>query len=223
MLRHYIVNILPNDLKAQLVAASRELAVQYVDALNDARDEIVAAIEGAADILKDIAPEDAQEAGGDVAFLSTALPYLGAIKALEFAAVISVDHNDLPHLKAWGGVSETKQRIERFKKPLSQDALAILMVKSKLLTGFDAKVEHLRYGNDDRDADLAELSARIVQHLREESAVSGFWDNPVSQEEARRWIFQHLDNRSIFDFGDLDAIASDCMGVARANRAAFTS
>ena len=69
----------------------------------------------------------------------------------------------------------------------------------------------------------AELCARIVQHLREESAVSGFWDNPVSQEEARRWIFQHLDNCSIFDFGDLDAIASDCMGVARANRAAFTS
>ena len=33
VLRHYIVNILPNDLKAQLVASSRELAVQYVDAV----------------------------------------------------------------------------------------------------------------------------------------------------------------------------------------------
>lgn len=511
VLRHYIVNILPNDLKAQLVAASRELAVQYVDALNDARDEIVAAIEGAADILEDIAPEDAQEAGGDVAFLSTALPYLDTIKALEFAAVISVDHNDLPHLKVWGGVSETKQRVERFKKPLSQDALAILVVKSKLLTGFDAKVEQamyldraisgaellqaiartnrtageakrfglvvdyygvgknladalaiydaedqsdltggigkpedllpelrqardavvkhftdvgislgsdlqayvdacvaklkvqkfraqflvlvkklvglfdalmprpearpftrdvkiyafvakaaanlyrdrsldvrgvahkvqamldafiqahgidpkvppieildpnfaaevarkpsarakaaemenalrhhisisfekdpakcktlsdrlegiltihhvgwdeiarqlhalideatagsghgftsdglaphteapiygilrLRYGNDDRDADFTELAAKIVQHLRGESGVSGFWDNSVGQEEARRWIFQLLDNSNIFDFADLDPISSDCMGVARANRAAF--
>src|SRR3546814_9922609 len=60
---------------------------------------------------------------------------------LEFAAVISVDHNDLPHLKAWGGATETKQRIERFKRPLSQDPLAMLVVKSKLLTGFDAKVE----------------------------------------------------------------------------------
>jgi type I restriction enzyme R subunit len=81
----------------------------------------------------------------------------------------------------------------------------------------------LRYGNDDQDADLAELSARIVQHLREESGVSGFWDNTVSQEEARRWIFQQLDNSNIFNFGDLDAISSDCMGVARANRASFTS
>lgn len=513
VLRHYIVNILPNDLKAQLVGSSRELAVQYVDALNDARDEIVAAIEGAADILRDIAPEDAQDAGGDVAFLAAALPYLDAIKGLEFAAVISVDHNDLPHLKAWGGVAETKQRIERFKKPLSQDALAILVVKSKLLTGFDAKVEQamyldraisgaellqaiartnrtageakrfgivvdyygvgknladalaiydaedrsdltggigkpdellpelrqardavvkhfadvglnlgsdlqayvdacvgklkdqkfraeflvlvkrliglfdtlmprpearpftkdvkiyafvakaaanlyrdrsldvrgvahkvqgmldafvqahgvdpkippieildpdfaaevsrkktdrakaaemenalrhhisisfekdpakfkslserlegiltshqedwneiakqlqkliddalaasskssvyhgldphtegpifgilrMRYGSGDRDTDVAELAAEIVRHLRQETAVAGFWDNSVGQEEARRWVFRQLDSSNLFQFSELDAIAADCMGVARANRAAFAS
>ncbi|RWA68017.1 type I restriction endonuclease [Mesorhizobium sp.] len=513
VLRHYIVNILPNDLKAQLVGSSRELAVQYVDALNDARDEIVAAIEGAADILKDIAPEDAQDAGGDVAFLTAALPYLDAIKGLKFAAVISVDHNDLPHLKAWGGAAETKQRIERFKKPLSQDALAILVVKSKLLTGFDAKVEQamyldraisgaellqaiartnrtageakrfgivvdyygvgknladalaiydaedqsdltggigkpdellpelrqardavvkhfanvgltlgsdlqayvdacvgklkdqkfraeflvlvkrlvglfdtlmprpearpftkdvkiyafiakaaanlyrdrsldvrgvahkvqamldafiqahgidpkippieildpdfaaqvsrkktdrakaaemenalrhhisisfekdpakfkslserlegiltghqedwneiakqlqkliddavtassdtsgyhgldphtegpifgilrMRYGSGDRDPDLAELAAEIVRHLRQETAVAGFWDNSVGQEEARRWVFRQLDSSNLFPFAELDAIAADCMGVARANRAAFVS
>lgn len=513
VLRHYIVNILPNDLKAQLVGSSRELAVQYVDALNDARDEIVAAIEGAADILKDIAPEEAQDAGGDVAFLAAALPYLDTIKGLEFAAVISVDHNDLPHLKAWGGAAETKQRIERFKKPLSQDALAILVVKSKLLTGFDAKVEQamyldraisgaellqaiartnrtageakrfgivvdyygvgknladalaiydaedqsdltggigkpdellpelrqardavvkhfadvgltlgsdlqgyvdacvgklkdqkfraeflvlvkrliglfdtlmprpearpftkdvkiyafiakaaanlyrdrsldvrgvahkvqamldafiqahgidpkippieildpdfaaevsrkktdrakaaemenalrhhisisfekdpakfkslserlegiltshqedwneiakqlqklidealaassnssvyhgldphtegpifgilrMRYGSADRDTDLAELAAEIVRHLRQETAVAGFWDNSVGQEEARRWVFRQLDSSNLFQFAELDAIAADCMGVARANRAAFAS
>lgn len=164
VLRHYIVNILPNDLKAQLVAASRELAVQYVNALNEARDEIAAAIEGAADILKDIAPEAAQEAGGDVAFLATALPYLDTIKALEFAAVISSDHNDLPDMKAWSGVAETKQRIERFKKPLSQDRLAILVVKSKLLTGFDAKVEQAMY--IDRAISGAELLQAIARTNR---------------------------------------------------------
>ncbi|MEI9409333.1 type I restriction endonuclease subunit R [Mesorhizobium salmacidum] len=513
VLRHYIVNILPNDLKAQLVGSSRELAVQYVDALNDARDEIVAAIEGAADILKDITPEDAQDAGGDVAFLASALPYLDTIKTLEFAAVISVDHNDLPYLKAWGGVAETKQRIGRFKKPLSRDALAILVVKSKLLTGFDAKVEQamyldramsgaellqaiartnrtageakrfgivvdyygvgknladalalydaedqsdltggigmpdellpelrqardavvkhfadvgiilgsdlqayvdacvgklkdqkfraqflvlvrsliglfdtlmprpearpftkdakiyafvakaaanlyrdgtldvrgvahkvqamldafiqahgidpkippieildpnfaaevsrkrtnrakaaemenalrhhisisfeqdpakfkslserlegiltshqqdwneiakqlqklidealaassastvyhgldphtegpifgilqMRYGSNDRDTDLVELASEIVRHLRQETAVAGFWDNSVGQEEARRWVFRQLDSSNLFPFSELDAIAADCMGVARANRAAFAS
>ena len=115
-------------------------------------------------ILKDIAPEDAQDAGGDVAFLAAALPYIDAIKALEFAAVISVDHNDLPHLKAWGGAAETKQRIERFKKPLSQDALAILVVKSKLLTGFDAKVEQAMYL--DRAISGAELLQAIARTNR---------------------------------------------------------
>ncbi|MBB4316256.1 type I restriction enzyme subunit R domain-containing protein [Roseospira marina] len=513
ILRHYIINILPNDLKAQLVAASRDLAVQYVEALNKARDEIVTAIEGAADILREIAPEDAQDAGGDVAFLSAALPYLETIRALEFAAVISVTHNDLPYLKAWGGEADTKQRIERFKKPLSHDPLAVLVVKSKLLTGFDAKVEQamyldraisgaellqaiartnrtagetkrfgivvdyygvgknladalaiydaedqgdltggigrpedllpelrqardaiikffadagikrgadlqayvdacvaklkdqkaraqflvlvkqlvslfdtlmprpearpfamdvkifafiakaaanlyrdgsldvrgmaqkvqsmldafieaqgidpkippigildpnfaseverkgsarakaadmenalrhhisisfekdparfkslserldsiltthhadwneiakqlqtlideavaeshkssvhhgldphtegpifgilrMRYGGDDRDTDLADLASGIVRHLRQEADISGFWDAPVSQESARRWIFQQLDNSNVFPFGELDAIATDCMEVARANRAAFSS
>jgi type I restriction enzyme R subunit len=164
MLRHYITNILPNDLKAQLVASSRELVVQYVDLLNEARDEIVAAIEGAADILRDIDPEDAQNIGGDVAFLAAALPYLDTIRALEFAAVISVDHNDLPHLKAWGGATETKQRIERFKRPPSQDPLAMLVVKSKLLTGFDAKVEQAMYL--DRAISGAELLQAIARTNR---------------------------------------------------------
>ena len=164
VLRHYITNILPNDLKAQLVASSRELAVQYVEALNETRDEIVSAIEGAADILKDIDPEAAQEAGGDVAFLASALPHLDIIKALEFAAVISIDNNDLPHLKAWGGTTETKQRIERFKRPLSRDPLAILVVKSRLLTGFDAKVEQAMYL--DRAISGAELLQAIARTNR---------------------------------------------------------
>ena len=164
VLRHYITNILPNDLKAQLVSSSRESAVQYVEALDDARDEIVTAIEGAADILKDIEPDAAQEAGGDVAFLASALPHLAMIRKLEFAAVISVDHNALPHLKIWGGATETKQRIERFKKPVSQDPLAVLVVKSKLLTGFDAKVEQAMYL--DRAISGAELLQAIARTNR---------------------------------------------------------
>ncbi len=167
VLRHYITNILPNDLKAQVVASSRELAVQYVEKLKEARDEIVNAIEGAADILRDIEPEAAQNAGGDVAFLASALPHLDAIRALEFAAVISVDHNDLPHLKAWGGVADTKLRLERFKMPLSQDPLAILVVKSKLLTGFDAKVEQAMY------LDRAISGAELLQAIARTNRTSG--------------------------------------------------
>ncbi|MDP9412727.1 MAG: type I restriction endonuclease [Pseudomonadota bacterium] len=167
VLRHYITNILPNGCKAQLVAASRQLAAQYVDALEAARDEIVQALEGAVDILVDIDPEAAQEAGGDIAFLVAAFPHLETIKGLEFAAVISVDHNDLPHLKAWGGASESRQRIERFKKPLSADKLAILVVKSKLLTGFDAKVEQAMY------LDRAIAGAELLQAIARTNRTAG--------------------------------------------------
>jgi type I restriction enzyme, R subunit len=34
-----------------------------------------------------------------------ALPHIDAIKALEFAADISVDHNDLPRLKPIGSIN----------------------------------------------------------------------------------------------------------------------
>lgn len=81
----------------------------------------------------------------------------------------------------------------------------------------------MRYGNGDQDAELAELASEIVRHLRQETAVAGFWDNQVGQEEARRWVFRQLDSSNMFPFAELDAIAADCMGVARANRAGFAA
>src|SRR5207244_12945562 len=41
ILRHYVENILPNGLKAQVVAYSRLAAVRYREALTKARDELV--------------------------------------------------------------------------------------------------------------------------------------------------------------------------------------
>ena len=83
------------------------------------------------------------------------------------------------------------------------------------------RVLRMRYGRDGRETELAELAAETVRHLRQEAAVSGFWDNSVGQEKARRWIVQQLDSYNLFSLSDLDSIAADCMGVARANRAAF--
>ena len=84
-------------------------------------------------------------------------------------------------------------------------------------------VLRIRYGKEDVDTELAELAAEIVRRLRRDAAVHGFWDNNVGQEEARRWIVQQLDAVNLFQFAELDPIAADCMGVARANRAAFSS
>ncbi len=45
MLRHYVTNILPNGLKAQVVAYSRLAVVRYLDAFVSARDELLAEAE----------------------------------------------------------------------------------------------------------------------------------------------------------------------------------
>ena len=40
MLRHYVETVLPNELKAQVVAHSRRATVRYRDAFLSARDEL---------------------------------------------------------------------------------------------------------------------------------------------------------------------------------------
>lgn len=164
ILRHYVAHIMPNGFKAQIVAASRELAVEYVSALADARDQLVAEITSNAAVLASIDPEAAIEAGGEVAFLVSALSHLDLIRKLDFAAVISAEQNDLPALTAWSGVSDTKTRVERFKRPLNVDPLAFLIVKNKLLTGFDAPVEQALY--IDRALSGAELLQAIARTNR---------------------------------------------------------
>ena len=126
------------------------------------------------------------------------------------------------HQQDWNEIAKQLQK-------LIDEALAASSA-STVYHGLDPHAEgpifgilRMRYGSDDRDTDIAELAAEIVRHLRQETAVAGFWDNSVGQEEARRWVFRQLDSSNLFPFAELDAIAADCMGVARANRAAFAS
>jgi hypothetical protein len=352
VLRHYVVNILPNDLKAQLVAASRELAVQYVDALNDARDEIVAAIEGAEELLPDLRQardavvkhfadagihrgyelqryvDDCVAKLKDQKFRAEFLvllkklvglfdtlmprpearPFAADVKIYAFIAkaaanlyrdasldVRGVAHKVQAMLDAYiraHGIEPTIPPIEildpnfaaevssrksdRAKAADMENALrhhisisferdpakfrslserlegvlvnhhedweeivrrlqwlideaSVTATDSPSHYGLDPRTEgpifgilRMRYGTDDRDAELAELASDIVRHLRQETAVVGFWDNAVGQEDARRCIVQKLDSSNLLPFPELDTIAADCMGVARANRAAFS-
>ena len=67
-----------------------------------------------------------------------------ALRRLEFAPVISGSNNDDPAWRQWTDGAAQKDRIKLFKKPLfhkdanKTDPLAFLIVKSMLLTGFDA-------------------------------------------------------------------------------------
>ncbi len=64
----------------------------------------------------------------------------------ETAVIYSAGHNDEKDLRDYHITKEQeKSLIERFKRPFSEDKLAMLIVCDKLLTGFDAPVEQVMY------------------------------------------------------------------------------
>lgn len=174
MLRHYVENILPNGFKAQVVAVSRRATVRYYDAFRTAQAELVAELEALHPNLLDLPDEAVDKLDRDKAFLIRAHRFLSTIKALEFAPVISGKHNDtVDPAGVWSTRSKIDARIARFRKPLfadgpntfnheKADPLAFLIVKSMLLTGFDAPVEQVMYlDRHIKEAELLQAVARV--------------------------------------------------------------
>lgn len=168
MMRHYVTNILPNNYKAQVVAYSRRAVVRYVDALRTARDEL----------LRDAAALPAHEKEMDDELLCQKPARLQALvqawrvreklQRIEFAAVISGGNNDDPAWKVWTDASAQEQAIKDYKKLLvhadskKASPLAFLVVKSMLLTGFDAPIEGVMYlDRPIREAELLQAIARV--------------------------------------------------------------
>ncbi|RMH17338.1 MAG: type I restriction endonuclease subunit R [Acidobacteria bacterium] len=171
MLFHYVENILPSGLKAQVVCCSRRAAVRYQQAFVAARDALVRR-------ARDLDPET--RALDDVALDGKPRALRAAVRAgrdlallerLEFAAVISPAHNDPPEWSEWSDPGRIETRIERFKRPLlpddggaepDADPLAFLIVKSMLLTGFDAPIEGVAYlDRPIKEAELLQAIARV--------------------------------------------------------------
>ncbi len=174
MLWHYIENILPNGFKAQVVAVSRRAAIRYYEAFKEARDELVAEIEAVHPHLLDLSEDALFKLDRKKALKIRAHRFLPTIKALEFAPVISSSHNDtVDPTKEWSTRAKVDARIERFKKPLfgdginsfnhkKADPLSFLIVKSMLLTGFDAPIEQVLYlDRHIKEAELLQTIARV--------------------------------------------------------------
>lgn len=168
MLRHYVAHILPNGHKAQVVAYSRRAAVRYWAALREARDKLLVE-------AMQLSPED--RAMDDEALCLRPAKLRAVVQAwrhhellarIEFAPVISGGHNDDPAWKPWTDAAAQERLIARFKKPLQHpepdkaDPLAFLVVKSMLLTGFDAPIEAVMYlDRPIREAELLQAIARV--------------------------------------------------------------
>jgi type I restriction enzyme R subunit len=162
MLRHYIEHILPGGFKAQVVASTRLAAVRYQEAFVEAQHALVQQLQSRAAILTSLDPETLESLDAETRFLALAFPHLDTIRRLEFATVISSDKNDDPSWKKWTDKSQQETHIERFKKPLDQDSLAILTVKSMLLTGFDAPLEQVLYlDRGMKEYELLQAIARV--------------------------------------------------------------
>ena len=163
MLRHYVGHALPGGYKAQVVAVSRRAAVRYQRALVAARRELVAELEKLSAGRGE--PDD---------FLRNARPHLERIRRLKFAAVISGGTNDPSSWKEWTHKGKQEGVIADFKKPFDdakdEGRAAVLIVKSMLLTGFDAPVEQVLYVDRAmRDHELLQAIARVNRTFRDKS------------------------------------------------------
>ncbi len=168
MLRHYVTNILPNGLKAQVVAYSRLAVMRYYSAFLAARDELLAEAEALSDADKAMDDEALCRLPVRHQAAVQAWRYRETLRAIEFVPVISGSNNDDPAWKEWTDSGKQETAIEAFKKPLlgkdpaKTSPVAFLIVKSMLLTGFDAPIEGVMYlDRPIKEAELLQTIARV--------------------------------------------------------------
>ncbi|NMZ77003.1 HsdR family type I site-specific deoxyribonuclease [Pseudomonas nitroreducens] len=168
ILQHYVTHILPNGYKAQVVAYSRLSAIRYFHALQAARDELLVEAEALPVADKGLDDEALCQRPPKVQARVQAWRYRETLRCLEFAPIISGTNNDPAEWKGWTDGTKHELLIKRFKKPLHHeqpakaDTLAFLIVKSMLLTGFDAPIEGVMYlDRPIREAELLQAIARV--------------------------------------------------------------
>ncbi|MGW4654409.1 type I restriction endonuclease subunit R [Streptomyces sp. NPDC004279] len=170
ILWHYVSTVLPGGFKAQLSATSRLATVRYREALLAARDDLVAQIERLPEHLVRGAEDGSLNIDGldrRKQVLIRALPHLELIRILDFVPVISGSNNDAPTWLQWTDKARQDAVIAEFKKPLGlpgeqTSPVAFLLVRTMLLTGFDAPVEQALYlDRFIQDAELLQAIARV--------------------------------------------------------------
>ncbi|MFI8218717.1 type I restriction endonuclease subunit R [Streptomyces sp. NPDC085932] len=160
MLRHYVDKVLADGFKAQLVAHDRDATLRYREALMDARDELVATVEklSEATLRRPI-----EELRLTQARLVKAHSHLNLLKRMEFVPVISKgDAEDEHRYAEWTDEAKQKAWINGFTRPFGENDIGFIIVKSMLLTGFDAPIEQVMYLDRKlAEHDLLQAVARV--------------------------------------------------------------
>ena len=176
MLRHYVRDILPEGFKAQVVATSRRATIRYQESLQASKEKLVADLEALDPALLRLSEAEIAQLDEDQQYLIGVFRHLDKIRKLEFAAVISHEHNDLPSWRTWSDPGKRDDYERCFKLPLYHEdqekcsGLAFLCVQNMLLTGFDAPVEQVIYiDRYIRDHVLLQAIARVNRKKRGKS------------------------------------------------------
>jgi type I restriction enzyme, R subunit len=191
MLRHYVRHIMPNHCKGQLVAIDRESAVFYQEFLSEAHQELVNEVNDRLEELQALTPEqiDAIENENELT-LVIASQNIALLERLEFGAVISHEHNDLPRLRRWSRPNSQDRVITEFKKPLvdSDDSnegnMAIVCVNKMLTTGFSNKITQVMYLDRPMEGhELLQTIARVNRIYEEKNKSAGLVVDYVALHE----------------------------------------
>jgi len=151
ILTHYVLDVLPNGLKAMVVASSITAAVRYKLELEKLIPEFISLEEGKSDDERD---DD----------------LLARLKILKVRTVISQQsNNELGYITAARKEGEGKATIDFFKKDFnvsdldkSDTGIGILCICDRLLTGFDAPIAQVLYMDKNlREHDLLQAIARV--------------------------------------------------------------
>jgi type I restriction enzyme R subunit len=151
MIAHYLEHVFPNGFKAQVVATSREAAVRYKTALDEALLQAIEELEKANPLNLD----------------------LTRLKTLKTDVVISGSHNDLPHIKEYIDSNRHRRSIKSFKLPFDGEDegikgnTGIVIVNNMLLTGFDAPIEQVMY------LDKVTVAHNLLQAIARVNRVAG--------------------------------------------------
>lgn len=163
ILHHYVGTVLPGGFKAQLVAHSREATVRYREALIKAREQLVRQAEKLPEHLRGVDPSEVENPRS--ALLIHAYRQLDRLRSIDFVPVISPGTaNDEERYTEWTDENRQKSRIKGFVRPFRDDEspIAFLIVKSMLLTGFDAPIEQVLYVDRSlKEAELLQAVARV--------------------------------------------------------------
>lgn len=126
---HYTEEILPNGFKAQVVCISKIATAKYKRYLDKAIKDKINELDKSGDLL------DSE--------------LLKKLKFIKTAVIVSDGGNDKPDVIRYSKEAKECDAIENFKKKFDynkpETGVAILIVCSKLLTGFDAPIEQAMY------------------------------------------------------------------------------